>query len=160
MSNEEEYFNFFTVKAEMKLTRNDNIIQRDNRSTLLSRVKLTEKEKKKLEKTAPKILKDPDTRMWLFYSTELKGIIYFLDEKCSIVNGIPIFTFILQYSLDKKCTPEFLKEEVKEIFEHWEWSGDISFSLKSFKVLFQNNLSSSEKSSPHSIVKNKPGSFF
>lgn len=45
------------------------------------------------------------------------------------------FNFKICYSLKEKTTFNILKKEIKQIEDHWKWSGDVTYKLTKFKLI-------------------------
>jgi hypothetical protein len=152
---DKEKFNLFTVEAVVRLSKNYEIIffDEDNSNYDLKDIKISKKEGELLREFGDETMKNPKSiHMWLYWSMDLPGTIYFLDEFYTIVDKIPVFTFTIQYHLKNRITSKALRTEIKEIFKHYNDSGDISYSLQSFRVISSRNLYG--KKSKISVVNN------
>ena len=50
------------------------------------------------------------------------------------------FNFKVCYSLKEKTNFNMLKKEIKQIEDHWKWSGDVTYKLTKFKLIKSNQL--------------------
>lgn len=136
------------VEVELQLIARDDVIK--DKNSIPNRNKpgkqpfknLKDNDYKKVFNKAKNTLSNKEDKETILY------YLYLIDSK--IISGAtlietPIFkntlkgdfrhNFKICYSLKEKTTFNILKKEIKQIEDHWKWSGDVTYKLTKFKLI-------------------------
>lgn len=137
-----EYKNFI-VEVKVRLMRRSYDSESDEEDYLEYRqdyetnmVKIDHNVKKPLKKFASDEINAKEFWMWLYYTSDLNGIVFHvLERNIEFQEHTFVVNIKARYIYPKGCTKKYLKKSIEGIFDHWFNAGYVTYILDKFNII-------------------------